>query len=162
MIRGRVAEVKLLPTIEALTQHRLRAENVFRLWDSAVTGSTAALPVHIDRGYSSTSLKPNTEAFMMMNLGKGYYYGGKPFPNLHFVKQQQEPVIPVVQVPAIPIVNAGVDGREERIGHGDEMRPKTWEGTTIPILKNIIKSKGKIVGLTQTGKRQDLIDRLHR
>jgi nitrogen-specific signal transduction histidine kinase len=30
------------------------------------------------------------------------------------------------------------------------------------ILKNIIKSKGKIVGLTQTGKRQDLIDRLHR
>ena len=71
-------------------------------------------------------------------------------------------MIPVIQVPAIPIVNAGVDGREERIGHGDEMRPKTWEGTTIPILKNIIKSKGKIVGLTQTGKRQDLIDRLHR
>ena len=110
---------------------------------------------------------------MMMNLGKGYYYGGQPFPNLHFVKQQQEPVIPVVQVPAIPIVNAGVDGREERIGHGDDVivfvgprsmgkRPKSWEETTIPILKSIIKSKGKIFGLTQKGNKQDLIDRLDR
>ena len=89
------------------------------------------------------------------------------------MKQQQETVVPVVQVPAIPILNAGVDGLE-RIGHGDEdlldvglqsmikNRPKSWEETTIPILKSIIKSKGKIDGLTQTGKKQDLIDRLTR
>lgn len=94
LIRGRVSEIKLLPTIESLMEHRLRAQNVFRLWDSAVTGSKAALPAHIDNGYTLTSLKPNTEAFMMMNLGKGYYYGGKPFANLHFVKQQQVPRIP--------------------------------------------------------------------
>ena len=50
---------------------------------------------------------------MMMNLGKGFYYGGKPFANLHFVNQQQETVVPVVQVPAIPILNAGVDGLEK-------------------------------------------------
>ena len=41
-------------------------------------------------------------------------------------------------------------------------RPKSWEEATIPILKSIIKSKGKIDGLTQTGKKQDLIDRLTR
>ena len=164
LIRGRVSEIKLLPTIESLTEHRLRAQNVFRLWDSAVTGSKAALPAHIDNGYSLTSLKPNTEPFMMMNLGKGYYYGGKPYANLHFVK----PRISVVQVASIPIVTAASNVNGVEIGQdGDGLpstkkRPKTWEETTIPILKNIIKSKGKVVGLTQTGKKQDLIDRLKR
>ena len=59
----------------------------------------------------------------------------------------------------------GQDGDDDMLVAGlpsTKKRPKTWEETTIPILKNIIKSKGKMDGLTQTGKKQVLIDRLKR
>lgn len=131
LIIGKAPPVKLLPTIEVINHHRLRAQNLFRLWYGSVNGATAKQPTYIGQGYAMrTRLKAtDVEDSLTMVLGHGYYYGGKPSASLHHIKpavisqpRQRQPAQILVLPPRAQGDDSGISVR----GDGEDIvvRPR--------------------------------------
>ena len=150
LVRARVTSGKLLPTVEALDRHRMRAEICLQLWANSMFTALAEKPQHIGRGYRMIKLKPTDAAEQLaMELTPYMFYliGPDGAPILHIVKTAASVLLSAGPRLLGPAGGDEVEADDDDGGGGGARRaarprprpkrvdPAKWEDLTVTQLK---------------------------